>query len=128
MSKIIDPLTSRCVKFRFSPISRVAQIERLKFICQNENVKVQKDSVFDTLVDISEGDLRRSINMLQTASSFKNHNLSDKDIHSISGIVPNETISKIENALVAHAKLQEGGGFNDLATLASDLVLDGFDI
>ncbi len=64
MSKIIDPLASRCVKFRFSPIARGAQIERLKLICERENVKVANQSVFETLVDISGGDLRRSINML----------------------------------------------------------------
>ena len=64
ISKIIDPLASRCVKFRFSPIARDAQIERLKMICERENVKVASDDVFSALVDISAGDLRRSINTL----------------------------------------------------------------
>jgi DNA polymerase III delta prime subunit len=41
-------------------------------ICEKEGVSVDNSRVFDALVDISEGDLRRSINMLQTASSFKN--------------------------------------------------------
>jgi len=43
ISKIIDPLTSRCVKFRFSPIAREAQIERLKHICEKEQVKVANE-------------------------------------------------------------------------------------
>lgn len=64
ISKIIDPLASRCVKFRFSPISKEAQMDRLKFICSKENVKLSSDSVLDKLIDISEGDLRRSINTL----------------------------------------------------------------
>lgn len=40
ISKIIDPLASRCVKFRFSPIAKDAQIERLKMICERENIRV----------------------------------------------------------------------------------------
>ena len=33
ISKIIDPLASRCVKFRFSPIDEQAQFNRLSMIC-----------------------------------------------------------------------------------------------
>jgi replication factor C subunit 2/4 len=53
---------------------------------------VANDDVFKSLVDISQGDLRRSINMLQTASSFKAKNLTAKDIESISGVIPDDVI------------------------------------
>lgn len=70
ISKIIDPLASRCVKFRFSPIGREAQRERLNLICEREDIAIESDEVLDCLIDITEGDLRRSINTLQTCSSF----------------------------------------------------------
>ena len=73
ISKIIDPLASRCVKFRFSPISEEAQKERLLQICTNEGVKLQSPEVLDKLIKVTEGDLRRSINTLQTCSSFGKH-------------------------------------------------------
>jgi DNA polymerase III delta prime subunit len=57
-------LASRCVKFRFSPIAREAQIERLSLISSKEGVKVESPKVYERLVEISQGDLRRSINML----------------------------------------------------------------
>lgn len=57
------------------------------------------DEVFKSLVDISAGDLRRSINTLQTASSFKHKNLTVKDIESISGVVPDDAVRKIEKTL-----------------------------
>lgn len=95
LSKIIDPLASRCVKFRFSPIAKEAQIERLKHICNNENVRVVNDQVLEALVDITEGDLRRSINLLQTASAFKQSGITLQDIQSISGSIPQEVITDI---------------------------------
>jgi len=41
ISKIIDPLASRCVKFRFSSISEEAQRARLGMICEKENINIE---------------------------------------------------------------------------------------
>ena len=122
ISKIIDPLASRCVKFRFSPIAKDAQIERLKMICQNEKVQVASEEVFAALVEISAGDLRRSINTLQTASAYKAKNLTVKDVQSISGIVPEDVIRKIDKVM------QTTEGFGEVQQLAADLILEGFDV
>jgi DNA polymerase III delta prime subunit len=65
-------------------------------ICEKEGVKVESESVFDTLVEISAGDLRRSINTLQTASAFKSQMLRAKDIQSISGVVPHDVVQKVD--------------------------------
>ena len=64
MAKIIDPLASRCVKFRFSHIEHKAQNERLSAICKNEGIAIDSNAVLDTLIAVSDGDLRRSINLL----------------------------------------------------------------
>jgi len=55
--------------------------------------------VFKALVDISSGDLRRSINTLQTASAFKHKALTVKDIESISGVVSDEVVKKVDRVL-----------------------------
>ena len=92
ISKIIDPLASRCVKYRFSPVSNETQLERLKLISEKENIDIESDAVLEALIEISEGDLRRSINTLQTCSSFiKNEGdklLTLEDIQKVSGVVP----------------------------------------
>ena len=76
------------------------------------------------MVDISQGDLRRSINMLQTVSSFKHKNLTVKDVQSISGVIPDEVISKIDRTL----SNQGDSGFGEVQTLSQDLILEGFDV
>ena len=112
ISKIIDPLASRCVKFRFSPIGNDAQKERLSLICRGENIALESTNVLDLLIDISEGDLRRSINTLQTCSSFvKGHEgrqLTAQDIENISGIVPDQTIAEIYN------RIKTSQGYSDI--------------
>lgn len=44
VSRIIEPITSRCAKFRFKPLSESVMTERLKYICQEENIHIE-DSV-----------------------------------------------------------------------------------
>ena len=40
---IIDPITSRCAKFRFKPLSNSIIEQRLQNICNNENVQCESE-------------------------------------------------------------------------------------
>jgi DNA polymerase III gamma/tau subunit len=62
--------------------------------------------------------------MLQTASAFKQKNLTANDIESISGVIPDEVIRRIDKVLQQNAD----GGFGEVQILAQDLILDGFDV
>ncbi len=37
--RIIDPLASRCAKFRFKPLSNDTLVERIKYICDREQIR-----------------------------------------------------------------------------------------
>ncbi|CAM9191771.1 unnamed protein product, partial [Ectocarpus sp. 12 AP-2014] len=69
-SKIIAPLASRCAKFRFTPLSSESMKARLLHICEMESVIFQdcSRSVLDAIVLTSGGDMRKSVNLLQTVS------------------------------------------------------------
>uniref|UniRef100_A0A668AH79 Replication factor C (activator 1) 4 n=1 Tax=Myripristis murdjan TaxID=586833 RepID=A0A668AH79_9TELE len=67
VSRIIEPLTSRCSKFRFKPLANQVQEERLLEICEKENLKYSKEGIA-ALVQVSEGDLRKAITFLQSAA------------------------------------------------------------
>eukprot|EP00931_Biecheleriopsis_adriatica_P117763 TRINITY_DN93248_c0_g1_i1.p1 TRINITY_DN93248_c0_g1~~TRINITY_DN93248_c0_g1_i1.p1 ORF type:complete len:375 (-),score=100.03 TRINITY_DN93248_c0_g1_i1:178-1224(-) len=69
VSKIIEPLHSRCSKFRFQLVGAEFQKVRLQHICKQENVKISPGSM-DKLVTLSKGDMRCAVTMLQTAVSF----------------------------------------------------------
>ncbi|KAL8447767.1 hypothetical protein Emag_004175 [Eimeria magna] len=67
--KIIDPLFSRCSPHRFEPVSRDAQMERLQMICKAENLSVE-ENVLERLMSLTSGDLRRAVNLLQSAAGI----------------------------------------------------------
>lgn len=69
VTRIIDPLASRCSKFRFKTLDQGNALKRLEEIATNENVNLESGAV-DTLIRCSEGDLRKAITFLQSATKL----------------------------------------------------------
>ncbi|CAM9400752.1 unnamed protein product, partial [Ectocarpus sp. 12 AP-2014] len=74
VSKIIAPLTSRCAKFRFGPVTPASMKGRLLYICERENIHFEncssRERVLDAVVKSSRGDMRSAVNLLQTVSQL----------------------------------------------------------
>ncbi len=69
LSKIIEPIQSRTALFRFYPLKREDIVSRLAYILKNEKVEYDQKAL-DTIYDITMGDMRKSINILQAASAY----------------------------------------------------------
>jgi replication factor C subunit 3/5 len=69
ITKITPALRSRCLAFRFEPLSTDYILDKLYDILDQEKVDLD-DNIIDKIVDKSNGDLRRSINMLQCLTTF----------------------------------------------------------
>ena len=69
ISKIIDPIQSRCATFKFTTISEKDVIGRLGEIAKQEKVKSEKKGL-KAIYDYSEGDLRHAINLMQATASL----------------------------------------------------------
>ncbi|KAI9802435.1 MAG: Subunit of heteropentameric Replication factor C (RF-C) [Sarcosagium campestre] len=67
VTRIIDPLASRCSKFRFKSLDQGNAKKRLEEIADNEGVKMD-EGVVATLIKCAEGDLRKAITFLQSAA------------------------------------------------------------
>lgn len=68
-SKIIDPIQSRCAFFRFQPLKNEDVVNRLRFIAENEGVDYDEEAL-ETIYEISEGDMRKAINVLQASAAL----------------------------------------------------------
>ena len=121
-TQIIPPIQSRTVVMRFKPLSNEDIKGRLKYICEKENIGLSEDSA-DAIADLSDGDMRRAINILQTAAS--SGEITAKNIYEISGLAnPKDFQSILSKALA--------GQFDDardgIDSLLMSRGLSGFDI
>ena len=120
ISKIIDPIVSRCMKFRFNPITAEAQIEKLKVISEKEKITISNDCLL-TLIKLSEGDMRKSITALQCATCGKTKTISEEKIQSVMGVVPEKVIRDIiENV--------KNKSTEELKELTEDIICAGYSV
>ncbi len=68
-SKILDPIQSRAVVFRFQLLGKKDIKKRISLIAEREGLMIN-DAGFDALYEASEGDCRRAINLLQATASI----------------------------------------------------------
>ncbi|KAJ1504054.1 hypothetical protein HMI54_015501 [Coelomomyces lativittatus] len=67
VTRIIEPIASRCAKFRFTPLPSNAIKERLEYIASQENLVFTPNSM-EIILKNCEGDLRKAITLVQSAS------------------------------------------------------------
>jgi replication factor C subunit 2/4 len=101
--RIIEPLASRCSKFRFTPLDPTSASSRLSYIASAENIDVSLE-VISTLIDTSGGDLRRAITYLQSASRLSASTnppvpITPQDIQEIAGVVPTAVVNDFARTL-----------------------------
>jgi replication factor C small subunit len=97
-SKIIEPIQSRCAIFRFKPLALEDIKKIIKRIAKEEKLKIN-DDIIELIYNVSEGDLRRVENILQSCSIISNE-LTEKLVNEISLTAnPKEIKEIIELAL-----------------------------
>jgi len=121
ISRLIPPIASRCAKFRFKPLPHEAMVGRLQHICEAERVVGCDEAVLAELVRLSEGDMRRAIQMLQSVHRLYGDEMSPQAVLDLSGALPSSQISRIFEVCRAN-------DFDKIAELAQDLLADGFPV
>uniref|UniRef100_A0ACB8FC90 Replication factor C subunit 4 n=1 Tax=Sphaerodactylus townsendi TaxID=933632 RepID=A0ACB8FC90_9SAUR len=119
ISRIIEPITSRCSKFRFKPLSDKIQQQRLLDIAEKESVAVSSEAI-SCLVHVSEGDLRKAITLLQSATRLMGKKeVTEKVVVEIAGVVPKETLDGLLAAC-------QSGSFEKLEVVTQNLINEGY--
>ncbi len=143
VTRIIDPLASRCSKFRFKALDRGNAGRRLEDIARLEGVPLGEGAV-DALVRCSDGDLRKAITFLQSAARLvgavgaaaKGEEADGEDmdvdgeekvtvriVEEIAGVVPGSIVNRLFTAIKAKGG---AGKYDSVAKAVEDLVADGW--
>lgn len=122
-NKIIPPIQSRCVIFRFSSLNDDDIKQRLKLVAKREGITIIANGL-NALVSVSQGDCRRAINYLQSCGTISKK--IDQDIvYRVAGEIPSEKIKEIINMAI-QGQLQLA--INLLDDVVQDYGLSGVNI
>lgn len=98
INKITPALQSRCTKFRFAPL-KADQIDgRLQHVIDSEKLQVTQGGK-EAVLSLAGGDLRRVLNLLQSASMAYEH-VTDEAIYRTAGAAEPQVIAKIFQSLL----------------------------
>ncbi|KAL2154019.1 hypothetical protein VTH82DRAFT_2695 [Thermothelomyces myriococcoides] len=141
VTRIIDPLASRCSKFRFKSLDQGNARRRLEEIANLEGVPID-DGALDALIKCSEGDLRKAITFLQSAARLvgassaaggggdendkmdvDKKTVTAKIVEDIAGVIPDDTIQKLVQAMRPRPA---GETYQAIAKVVEDMVADGW--
>ncbi len=96
-SKIIEPIQSRCAVFRFRPHTEDALREYLQMIAKEEGLQITK-SGGEAILHLSEGDMRKAVNILQAAAALGK--IDEKTVFEVTSQAnPKQVRSLMETAL-----------------------------
>ena len=92
ISKIIEPIQSRCATFKFTTIPEEDMINHLEVIAKKEKIKSDKKGL-KAIYDYSEGDLRHAINLMQATASIGD--ISEENVKSSAGLTKTSDVDDV---------------------------------
>jgi len=123
--------------FRFNPLTFESQVNKLKQIAQSENLTIES-KIIEYIITITDGDLRRSINLLQSVSQFSGNLINEQIVNDICGVIPMKEVgalftkskssSPLEIYKLVEDFLHEGFDSNQLLVQLTDFIIGSKDI
>ena len=121
VTRVIEPLASRCAKFRFTPLPVHSMVERITYIAKMEGVKLGPQAM-DTILNASSGDMRKAVTFLQTSHQLAGHAndaVTADMVVDIAGQVPGNIMAKLWAAMA-------GSKFDNMKDEVSEIISMGF--
>ena len=97
-SKIIEPIQSRCVVFRFKPLVEEEMKKYINRIKEGEDLELEGKAM-DALIYVSDGDLRKLTNVMQSAA-IQSKKITESSVYDIAARArPEEVVAMLKCAV-----------------------------
>jgi DNA polymerase-3 subunit gamma/tau len=120
LHKVPDTITSRCQEFEFRTIALIKIVERLRFISDEEKVKIS-DEALREIARAGEGSMRDAQSAFDQVISFSGNEITAEDVSNALGLAGTEMLSRIIDG-IANQQPQEA------LKVVADLVMRGQDL
>lgn len=94
------PLTilSRCQRFDFKKISNIDITKRLKYVCLEEQIKIEDDAI-KLISELSDGGMRDSLSLLDQLTAYTLDTIKVEDVHEVYGTITQSEVFEFLNSL-----------------------------
>ncbi|MDP3765327.1 MAG: replication factor C small subunit [Nanoarchaeota archaeon] len=122
-SKIIDPIQSRCAMFRFKPLDKKEIFSVIEKIEKEENIKIDEKAK-EALYAISEGDVRKVENILQSSAAISS-SITEETIYSMASVARPKEVDEVLKLAIENKFIEAR---NKLMDIMLNYGLSGVDI
>ena len=125
INQIIEPITSRCAKFRFKSLNKKSMMEKLSYIAKKENLNLKADTI-KVITSISGGDLRKAITLLQNLQYviLDEGEITIDHVYEIASCISIKKLNKIEKICFKNKKKD----ISQIVNLTHEIRLLGYPI
>ncbi len=97
--KVLPTILSRCQRYDFSKVSSSDIESRLNFICQQEDVSIDKEAL-TLITDLADGGMRDALSILDQCIAYEQDHLTAQTVREIYGVVQPEELAQLSSYLV----------------------------
>lgn len=97
--KVPITILSRCQRFDLKKIPVENIYNRLKYICDNENIKIEDDAIWE-IARLGDGGLRDAIGILDQVVSYAVDTVTLNDVHEVNGTISQENVFNLMKNVV----------------------------
>nr|MDK2850686.1 polymerase subunit gamma/tau [Candidatus Cloacimonadota bacterium] len=87
--KVLATIVSRCQRYDFKRIPVDSIVERLKDLCDKENITIDNESLY-LIARKADGGMRDALSLMDQTISFCQNNITIEQVRQIFGMIPNQ--------------------------------------